>query len=202
MRVLVTEQGDLLALLEDGPLRREDLHLLPEADAGEAAEAAVREGVDLLVLPGDADPDFLQSLRREGIAVSAAAGARDVHEALEGAGVSPRQDARVPLHVSVRIEREEEVVRGLTRDVSLTGAFVGCSPRLPPGTPVVLSLGRGMRELRLDARVVRTVEEGDYHLPGVGLAFDELSEDQRRTLRALLEGPLPVRRIPRIRYRT
>lgn len=118
------------------------------------------------------------------------------------AGLSERRkDGRISAHgldVSYRIGRESKYVK--VKDISATGVYVVTAERIPPGTPVQLTLKkRGLlnrdswREVRLRTQCVRQGEDG------VGLTFvsaPDRAADWSRSMALsaeLLAGSHPVR---------
>jgi len=204
MRILIEERGDLFTLLDDGPLMREDLEVRSVADARQAVGRSRERGLaDLCLLPPDADSETLEILRRAGVPASPVASAREASHALEGVGVVSRRCPRVPLHLPIRLEGEDLEMKGLSKDLSLTGAFVRCDPALADGAAVTLHLDREGDRMSLPARVVRRVVDAqDDRMAGLGLAFWDLTTLQRRLLAEWLEEPVPIPRIPGLRYRS
>lgn len=202
MRILIEERGDLLSLLDDGPLRREELEVRSVADARQAVGRRLEPiGADLCLLPPDADAETLSLLRRAGVPASPVADAREASLALEEVGVASRRCPRVALHLPIRLEGQGIELKGLSKDLSMTGAFVRCDPELADGADVTLHLARETDRMSLPARVVRrVVDEEDDRMAGLGLAFGDLSPGQRRLLAEWLQGPVPIPRIPGLRY--
>jgi uncharacterized protein (TIGR02266 family) len=117
-----------------------------------------------------------------------------------------RQGQRVPIQVwatshsptEVRLWLDAEIARDdfafcySTQDISATGIFLQTDSPLPVGTPMELELtlpgGAGL--LRLPARVVRVVlpEAAGAGKPGMGLAFGDLTEEDRERLVRFLES--------------
>jgi hypothetical protein len=199
MRILVSERGSFLALMEDGPLRRESLEVLPLAEP--MLDRTLREGADLAILPRGIDSDLRDRLVAARVPVKEVEDAGDAADALEAAGVSPRRVPRSPIHRNAHLVTSSALRPGMTRDLSREGAFVCCRiEALERGERAVLDLPRREGRLRLSVRIVRVAEGEDYRVSGVGLAFEELDQKQVEGIEALLSRSAPPPRIPTLHY--
>lgn len=199
MRILVSERGSFLALMEDGPLRRESLEVLPLA--GPALDRALKEGVDLAILPHGAEDGLRKRLLAACVPVREVEDAEEAVDALEAVGVAPRRAARTAVHRNAHLIASSAPRPGMTRDLSREGAFVCCLvDALSPGELVILDLPRREGRLRLPARIVRVAEGEDYRVSGVGLAFEPLDREQEEGLGTLLARSAPPPRIPSLHY--
>ena len=81
--------------------------------------------------------------------------------------------------------------RDLTHDVSDTGLFICTNKEAGIGSRIYLTLHLGARGvLRILGKVVRTARLGLSALPGLGIEFDALYEDDRLMLRKYLRTNL------------
>jgi uncharacterized protein (TIGR02266 family) len=94
--------------------------------------------------------------------------------------------------VKLRFNAEDIPRTSYARDISTGGVFIHTHDPLPQGTVVDVTLIHpvSLQKLELTGRVVRVVEadpERPAQVPGVGVAFEEVSEDRRKMLRAFLK---------------
>lgn len=124
-----------------------------------------------------------------------------------------RYNERVVAPLMVEYRAGAHSGRDLTHDVSETGLFV-CTNKEPRiGTRIYLTLHLGTQGvLRILGEVVRLAKLGLSNLPGIGVKFDALYEDDRMLLRGYLRdsivrvrgvdllqpepAPVPVKAIP------
>ena len=95
-----------------------------------------------------------------------------------------RKSERISLSVELHLASESHFFSGLSGDISEGGVFVSTYRDLATGTPVDLEFS-----LPGSNRVVKAKGEVKWHRsasegapPGVGIAFEELSEDDRRLI--------------------
>lgn len=104
-----------------------------------------------------------------------------------------RTSPRRKLQVGIGLHSDSQIFVGFSEDLSDGGVFVATQQRLPPGAPVVLDL-----ELPTGARLschgrVAWVREGcDQHRPGLGVAFQELSQADREAILAFTRERAPL----------
>jgi uncharacterized protein (TIGR02266 family) len=91
--------------------------------------------------------------------------------------IDSRVHRRVAIEVAASLEGESHFFVDLTGSLSRGGLFVATWRRLPEGTPVdlVISLPHGALSLRGRVRWVRDMAEGV--VPGLGVAFEGLSNE-------------------------
>ena len=103
------------------------------------------------------------------------------------AGAASRQTARVSLGVPINLRVEHRLLSGSTENVSLTGVFVRTDAALPVGRELDLVFDLPERKgLHATGRVVwlRPLQAAGGQ--GVGVHFDELPDDTRRSLEAFV----------------
>jgi len=102
---------------------------------------------------------------------------------------APRIDIEKP--VAVRFDRFDEFVTEVSKNLSLTGMFIGTERPHPIGTTFefVLQLGEDLRMVQGRAEVVwaREEQDGPEQLPGMGIRFLEMDSTSESVLRRLIE---------------
>ncbi len=98
-----------------------------------------------------------------------------------------RRFSRAPVELRIDLRTTDALHALVTRDVSQGGTFVRGDADHPPGTPVRLLVHhpRVAATLTLTGVIVRTVRRPPEER-GLGIAFDELSADERRALTAFV----------------
>jgi hypothetical protein len=212
MRVILPDDPEMLSDLETTILRREGYELCTVQAPRQAVEEARRGGADLVVLDAR-DPQArpcLDSLRRaKGCGKVLPVGeesARDrVRAVVDALGGAIRQSERLLADLPASARAGTEVRRGRTKDLSAGGAFLRTPKPLPEGTRIRMRIGDRRRGVDLFGRVVRTVGDGGYRVPGMGVAFDPPDIEAARRLRGLLDehrGGPSKQRIPFVQYPT
>jgi uncharacterized protein (TIGR02266 family) len=99
-------------------------------------------------------------------------------------GAEQRAATRVHMDAEVSLVSASNFFVGLTRNLSNGGLFVATWRRLPVGTPVdlVLTLPDGPVVTRGHVRWVRDPTE--VAVPGIGVMFDGLSDEDRGRIEA------------------
>lgn len=99
---------------------------------------------------------------------------------------------RVALEIEVTLGSESQFYAGLTGDVSEGGIFVSTYQAIPVGERVSVSfkLPNGETKATGVVRWMRPASEGAP--PGLGISFDELSENGRELVRAFCEERPPL----------
>ena len=118
-------------------------------------------------------------------------GARRTAEAsVEDALKVPRGAPRFDAHWPVTIETRTGTCQGVTGNASPSGLFICLDPPLELGQLFAMTiLGPRSREIKVKARVVWSIsggKEGEAQMvPGMGIMFTEISQEDRVFLRAL-----------------
>jgi hypothetical protein len=104
-----------------------------------------------------------------------------------------RQLERVPVLAEVEVLRDGHVELHFALDLSEGGLFLSArsseSPWMTPGTPISMSISIAdgpAPVLFARGRVVWRQEESSTDLPGIGVAFDEMTDANRAILHQLL----------------
>ena len=105
---------------------------------------------------------------------------KDYSEAL--APSERRQSDRKKLIVDVRFEGGDATGIANTRDIGIGGLYMTTNARLETGTPIMLGMTIGGREVELNGSVVYT-DPGQ----GVGVRFQNVSEETAELLKRELE---------------
>lgn len=193
MKILVSQDEALLALLEEGPLRREGLELAPLPARGDGLDAELIQGTDLILASAEGGPG-LDRLRREGVEVNTVSSRAEAARIFESVGLVSRRDDRLPLRLPVRVEGPSGGGEGRTKDLSRSGAFVHCEPVGKAGQAVTLRFIGEAAAPVVRARIVRVEPGGDYRLAGLALRFEDSETASRDGLQALLgRSPSPLR---------
>lgn len=98
----------------------------------------------------------------------------------------------MPVEVEVSIDSDSHFYAGLTGDISTGGLFVATWRRLPVGAEIelILSLPHGPLVTRGRVRWVRDVAEGV--MPGLGVSFDGLSDQDRLLIETFCAERAPL----------
>lgn len=94
-----------------------------------------------------------------------------------------RDFSRVPFKVSALLQSEGMAIKGDVRDVSLHGLYLTTSEKLPPGTPVEITIYLSAADpivINVSGSVVRSGEEG------IGCVFDKMDVDSFAHLRSVI----------------
>lgn len=134
---------------------------------------------------------FLE-LTKEGLACIQRFLGAQVSGELEPIGLERRRFPRVERLVKLRFSAKDFPRTSYARDISTGGVFIHTHDPLPQGTEVSVTLIHPVSQQKLDltGRIVRVVEadpQRPAQVPGVGVAFEEVSEDKREMLRAFLK---------------
>ena len=121
--------------------------------------------------------------RRKAARCTAEASVEDAREVSRGA---PRFDAHWP----VTIETRTGTRQGVTGNASPSGLFICLDPPLELGQLFAMTiLGPRSREIKVKARVVWSISGGKdgeaQTVPGMGILFTEISQEDRIFLRTL-----------------
>jgi uncharacterized protein (TIGR02266 family) len=108
----------------------------------------------------------------------------------------PRQDhrahPRVVVAVAVGLETESHFFAGLSGDVSAGGVFVQTYRDLPVGSPVEVQFDLPDAQLQAHGRVRWHRDSSDSSPPGVGIAFEDLSDEDRQVIQRFCERRAPL----------
>lgn len=175
-------------------LESELSRLLSELEPALRLAAEGRETLERLaerprVRPRDQRLTRVQSLTRELGELGGAAG-----EAVRRFETHPRRQLpRKRFEVSIDLHSRSNFYTGITENISEGGVFIATEERLPLGTRVDLAFALpGGEEIRTHG-VVRWVREPSGNLAGgLGLGFEELSEEAYLAIREFLESRAPI----------
>lgn len=175
-------------------LESELSRLLSELEPALRLAAEGRETLERLaerprVRPRDQRLTRVQSLTRELGELGGAAG-----EAVRRFETHPRRQLpRKRFEVSIDLHSRSNFYTGITENISEGGVFIATEERLPLGTRVDLAFALpGGEEIRTHG-VVRWVREPAGNLAGgLGLGFEELSEEAYLAIREFLESRAPI----------
>lgn len=108
-----------------------------------------------------------------------------------------RQQPRQRFEAAVDLHSRSNFYTGVTENISEGGLFIATEERLPIGTPVDLafSLPSG-EDLRLKGVVRWTRETAGGLAGGLGIGFEELTEEAYLAVRTFLESRAPIVREP------
>lgn len=99
---------------------------------------------------------------------------------------------RVPLETEVSLSSESQFFAGLSGDISTGGVFVATYRVLPVGAHVTVEFALGDRAVSTKGTVRWLREASGDTPPGVGIAFDELTDESRRDIVAFCERRAPL----------
>jgi uncharacterized protein (TIGR02266 family) len=103
-----------------------------------------------------------------------------------------RARARVAIAIDVSLTSESHFYAGLTGDVSGGGVFVSTYEPHPIGSRVEIELALPLGPVHARG-VVRWVREmADGLAPGLGIAFEHLSDDDQRAIESFCEERAPI----------
>jgi uncharacterized protein (TIGR02266 family) len=110
-----------------------------------------------------------------------------IHATMPRRGEEHRLHPRVSVAVAIGLETESHFFAGLSGDISEGGVFVQTYRDLPVGSDleVVFDLPEGQLTTRGRVRWHRA--NTDSSPPGVGIAFEHLEENDRRTIQRFCE---------------
>jgi uncharacterized protein (TIGR02266 family) len=134
---------------------------------------------------------FLE-LTKEGLSTIQQFLGAQVSGEVEPIGLERRRYPRVERLVKLSFNAKDYPRTSYARDISTGGVFIHTHDPLPQGTEVEVTLIHPVttKKLVLSGRIVRVVEanpERPAQVPGVGVAFEEVSEEKRKTLREFLK---------------
>lgn len=103
-----------------------------------------------------------------------------------------RRSRRIPLEIEVSLTSESQFYSGITGNISEGGLFVATYHRPPIGNPleIELTLPSGTFRARGIVRWVRDTQEGAS--PGLGIEFEDLSEEMRNAIEDFLSERPPL----------
>jgi len=101
-----------------------------------------------------------------------------------------RRSHRADLIVRIDYATVDEIFSEFTRDINEGGLFIETEKPREPGTEVSMqfSLPGSDEVVRTVGRVVRTVAGDDASPPGMGIEFDELTDDDRRRINEIIRA--------------
>lgn len=176
-----------LASTLEGELTRVIAELEPALKlAAEGRETLERLAERPRVRPRDQRLMRVQSLTRE---LGGAAG-----EAVRRFETHPRRQLpRKRFEVSIDLHSRSNFYTGITENISEGGVFIATDERLPLGTQVDLAFALPSGEEIRTHGVVRWIREPSGHLAGgMGLGFEEVSEEAYLAIRGFLEIRAPI----------
>jgi len=114
-------------------------------------------------------------------------------------GSEKRQHRRAPTSIDVDYKIGEVVDRCIATDISQNGMFLVIQPPPEIGSKVYLSFVlpgySKLPPLKVVAKVVRIVKQGQGQVPGVGVEFDLIYAESRETIRSFIRkilGPTVI----------
>ena len=109
---------------------------------------------------------------------------RDIEEVLAAYAEEQRASQRVTVAVDIHLASDSQFFSGLSGDISEGGLFLSTYRTLPIGSAVDLEFSLPGTESPLHARgEVRWLREHAHDQPrGVGIAFDELADEDRERI--------------------
>lgn len=179
-----------LASTLEGELTRVIAELEPALKlAAEGRETLERLAERPRVRPRDQRLMRVQTLTRELGELSGAAG-----EAVRRIETHPRRQLpRKRFEVSIDLHSRSNFYTGITENISEGGVFIATDERLPLGTQVDLAFALPSGEEIRTHGVVRWIREPSGHLAGgMGLGFEEVSEEAYLAIREFLESRAPI----------
>ena len=104
--------------------------------------------------------------------------------------VERRRSQRAELIVRVDYATVDEIFSEFTRDINEGGLFIETEKPRPAGTEVSMqfSLPGGHEAVTTVGRVVRVTAGEDSGPPGMGIEFDDLTDDARKKINLLIRG--------------
>lgn len=105
-------------------------------------------------------------------------------------GTEPPMSAGVHLETEISLSTESQFFAGLSGEV--TGVFVATYRPLPHGTSVDLEFGIPGAVLRATGRVGWVRESGFDSLPGVGIEFVTIEEEDRQRIEEFSATRVPL----------
>jgi uncharacterized protein (TIGR02266 family) len=152
----------------------------PEQVVGAVLEAIA---APLLEFGAESGPDEESASARSGVhAISPQFSSQQDH----------RAHPRVVVAVAVGLETESHFFAGLAGDVSEGGVFVQTYRDLPVGSPVEVQFDLPDAQLHAHGRVRWHRNSSDSSPPGVGIAFEELAEEDRKVIQRFCERRAPL----------
>ncbi len=115
-----------------------------------------------------------------------------VHTILPRRGEEHRAHPRVAVAVAIGLETESHFFAGLSGDISEGGVFVQTYRDLPVGSDVNVLFDLPDGQLTAHGRVRWHRANSDSSPPGVGIAFEELDEGDRRVIQRFCESRAPL----------
>jgi uncharacterized protein (TIGR02266 family) len=107
-------------------------------------------------------------------------------------GEEHRAHARVAVAVAIGLETESHFFAGLSGDISEGGVFVQTYRDLPVGSDVDVLFELPDGQLTAHGRVRWHRANSDSSPPGVGIAFDELADEERRAIQQFCQSRAPL----------
>jgi uncharacterized protein (TIGR02266 family) len=117
-------------------------------------------------------------------------------EETEGEGAERRRFSRTDLLVRVEYSTIDEIFSEFTRDINEGGLFIETEKPRPTGTEVALrfKLPGSTEPMQTVGRVVWVRSASDQEPAGMGIEFDELTNEDRdrinNMIRSLRNGPV------------
>lgn len=105
-----------------------------------------------------------------------------------------RKEPRVSIFVRVDFKDKEDFIYYYSRNLSRGGIFIQTVDPLPPGTPIFLqlSLPGNPQPLEVESKVIwsrkEENEEGNKSIPGMGIQFLRIDEQNKKILDDFLKG--------------
>jgi molecular chaperone DnaK len=105
-----------------------------------------------------------------------------------------RKEPRVSIFVRVDFKDKEDFIYYYSRNLSRGGIFIQTVDPLPPGTPIFLqlSLPGNTQPLEIESKVIwsrkEENEEGNKSIPGMGIQFLRIDEQNKKILDDFLKG--------------
>ncbi len=103
-----------------------------------------------------------------------------------------RAHPRATVTVAIGLESESHFFAGLSGDISEGGVFVQTYRDLPVGSDVEIRFDLPDGELMAHGRVRWQRAHSDSSPPGVGIAFEQLGDDDRRMIQRFCEHRAPL----------
>jgi uncharacterized protein (TIGR02266 family) len=103
-----------------------------------------------------------------------------------------RAHPRVSLSVAIGLESESHFFSGLSGDISEGGVFVQTYQNLPVGSDVEVHFALPDGELTARGQVRWHRDHSDSSPPGVGIAFEELDDEERGLIQSFCERRAPL----------
>ena len=110
----------------------------------------------------------------------------------EGVAEEKRACPRVSLAVEINFASESHFYAGLSGDLSEGGVFVETYRELPIGSEVALEFSLPNGTVTTQGSVRWHRDASDSSPPGIGIAFDDLSADEKNVVHAFCKARAPL----------